>query len=143
MVVLTETGSWSGSGADTTDISYMDINYSGSHETRDYRFWEMKYNSTTPIFTSQYSIRIPAGNFNTSMNSTTRIQVSGSIPYEVNEAEYANLRTELTPGSFSPYFNQIQFYRTHHEEPVLVATLPRPVKKRDDIDLIVTFRVDH
>tara|TARA_Y100000593_G_C4317216_1_gene341559 strand:- start:4788 stop:5099 length:312 start_codon:yes stop_codon:yes gene_type:complete len=103
----------------------------------------MKFNSTTPIFTSQYSIRIPGGDFNTSTNYSTRIPVSGSIPSGSNEADYSNLRSELTGSGWSPYFTQILLYREMDEEPVMVANLPRAIQKRDDIDLIVTFRVDH
>tara|TARA_Y100000593_G_scaffold65045_1_gene119806 strand:+ start:3799 stop:4836 length:1038 start_codon:yes stop_codon:yes gene_type:complete len=158
IAVLTETGSWSGSAeptADTSkhDISYMDINKKdfselagGSHSdtlTRDYRFWDMKFNSTTPIFTSQYSIKIPAGDLNSSMNTTTRIQVSGSLPSGSREDYYANLRAELTGSNWHPYFTQVLLYNDMDEEPVMIANLPRPVQKRNDIDLIITFRVDH
>ena len=55
----------------------------------------------------------------------------------------ANIRNELTASGWSPYFNQIQLHRNQPEEPVLIANLPRAVKTRSDIDLIITFRVDH
>jgi hypothetical protein len=126
-----------------TDIRYTDINRSGSHSNRDYRYWSMKFQSTTPIFTSQYTIKIPAGEFNHTINSTTRIQISGSLPEGYNEPEYANLRSDLTGSKWSPYFTQIQLYRRQDEEPILVGSLPRPIKMRDDVDLIITFRVDH
>jgi len=148
IAVLTETGSWSGSAASHTDgIRYTDINYhhihNGSHSERDYRFWNMKFNSTTPIFTSQFSIKIPAGDFNRTMNQSVRIPVSGSIPSGSNVQDYANMHAYLTGSDWKPYFTQIQLYRSVHEEPVLIANLPRAVQKRSDCDIIVTFRVDH
>ena len=144
IAVLTETGSWSGSKGQPTDVSYMDINFSGSHGTREYKFWDMKFNTTTPIYSTQYSIKINSGEFNKTMNYSTVPHFSGSVlPSGSNVTYYTNLKNELTTGSFSPYFNQIQLYRTHHEEPVLIANLPRSIQKRDDVDLIITFRVDH
>ena len=98
----------------------------------------------TPIFTYQYSIKINAGDFNRTMNSTTKpYGESEWTPSGSSLADVANMRTELTTGSWSPYFNQIQLYRNQLEEPLIIANLPRAVKMRDDIDLIITFRVDN
>ena len=77
------------------------------------------------------------------MNSTTRLPVSSSLPSGSNFADYINMRNELTGSGWSPYFNQIHLHRNQPEEPVIVANLPRAVKVRDDIDLIITFRLDH
>lgn len=138
VAVLTETASWSGS------VSYMDINNKDtSGVVNDYRYWDMKFNSTTPIFTTQYSIKIPAGQFNKTMNATTKLYGGGDyIPSGSSIAVVSNQRTELDTGSFSPYFTQIHLYRNQNEEPLLTANLPRAIKMRDDIDLIITFRVD-
>ena len=139
VAVLTETASWSGS------ISYMDINKTkASDVVNNYKYWDVKFNSTTPIFTTQYSIKIPAGQFNTTMNATTKTYGNGNfIPSGSSIAVVANQRTELDSGSFSPYFTQIQLYRNQNEEPLLTANVPRAIKMRDDVDLIITFRVDH
>ena len=53
------------------------------------------------------------------------------------------MRNELTGSGWSPYFNQIQIYELQDQEPLIIANLPRSVKMRDDIDLIITFRIDH
>ena len=140
MAILTETGSWSGS------VNYTDIGPEGSPRDtteKNYKFWELRFNTTTPIFTSQYSVKINAGDFNRAMNYTTRLPVSSSLPSGSNFANYINMRNELTASSWSPYFNQIHLYRSPHEEPLIHANLPRSIKMRDDIDLIITFRVDH
>ena len=140
VAVLTETGSWSGS------VDYIDIGGKESSATtaeKNYKFWELNFNSTTPIWTSQYSIKINAGDFNRAMNSTTRLPLSGSLPSGSTFADYINMRNELTGSGWSPYFNQIQLHRNQQEEPLITANLPRSIKMRDDIDLIITFKVDH
>ena len=103
----------------------------------------IKLNSTTPIFTSQYSVKINAGDFNRAMNPTTRIPISGSLQSGSNVADYINIKNELTASGWSPYFNQIHLYRNQHEESLILANLPRSIQMRDDIDLIITFKVDH
>ena len=138
VAVLTETASWSGS------VDYTDIGSKISHEEKNYDYWSMNFNSVTPIFTSQWSIKVTAGEFNRSMNASTKPYghaewtPSGSSIVDVN-----NTRTELLTGSFAPYITQIHLFRDQDEESVLVANLPRPIQVRDDIDLIITFRVDH
>ena len=108
MVVLTETASWSGS------VRYTDIGHNWSDQgvsnDRDYRHWNLKFNSTTPIFTYQFSVKIPAGEFNTTMNSTAKPYGEAEfLPSGSSIQDVANIRTELTTGSWSPYFTQIQF----------------------------------
>ena len=98
----------------------------------NYNFWDLKFNSTLPIYTSEYSLQIKGGEFNSTMNQSARIGGSGS-----------NLRPTLTASGWSPYFNQIHLYRNQHEESIILANLPRSIQMRDDIDLIITFRVDH
>jgi len=135
VVVLTETGSWSGS------VNYTDIGPEGSPRDtteKNYEFWELKFNTTTPIFTSQYSVKINAGDFNRTLNNSVRGDQTGS-----DVSKGINLRSELTGSGWSPYFNQIQLYRNQLEEPMIIANLPRSIKMRDDIDLIITFRMDH
>jgi len=132
VAILTETGSWSGS------VDYTDIGKTTATEHETYQYWELKLNSTTPIFTSQYSVKINAGDFNRTINNSVRGDQTGS-----DVSIGTNLKSELTGSGWSPYFNQIQLYRNQLEEPVIHANLPRNIKMRDDIDLIITFRVDH
>jgi len=58
-------------------------------------------------------------------------------------SEYKNLRNELTGSEWTPYITQVHLYRDKNEEPIFICSLPRAVRKRKDIDLIITFRVDH
>jgi hypothetical protein len=138
VVTLTETGSWSGS------VNYMDIGRTDDTTEQTYKYWTLMFDSMTPIFTSQYSVKIPAGEFNITMNSTTRPYGQAEfLPESASIQDVANMRTELTTGSFAPYFTQIHLYRNQTEEPVMIANLPRAIQMRSDIDIIVTFRLDH
>ena len=75
------------------------------------------------------------------MNATVRGVWTGSVGDEIDSQPF--LKNDLTASGWSPYFNQVQLFRNQLEEPVMIANLPRPIKMRDDIDLIITFRVDH
>ena len=78
------------------------------------------------------------------MNASTRIGVSGSVLPGTNIKRLANMRNELTGSEWSPYFNQIQLFRDDDgEAPLIIANLPRAVQIRDDVDLLITFRLDH
>ena len=138
MAVLTETASWSGS------VNYMDIGNIVPDKHKTYEYWTLKFNSTTPIFTSQYQVRINAGEFNATTNATIKPYNGGDyMPSGSSIDDIANMKSDLTGSSWSPYFTQIALYRNQTEEPVMHANLPRAVKTRSDIDLIITFRVDH
>lgn len=157
IATLTETASYTGSTAHSLDYTHLGgigphTGSTGANSGSHYKFWDVKFNSTTPIFTTQYSITIPASQFNTSLNPTTRLIISESnsgLPVGQEVGDYANLRNELTGSDstgtriWNPYFSQIQLYRSQNEEPVLIANVPRPIKKRRDVDLIITFRIDH
>jgi len=135
VVTLTETASWSGS------VNYTDIggkNEAAGDSNRDYKFWECRFNSTTPIFTTEYTVKVNSTEFNATINNTARGESSGS-----NTSDMLLLRNQLTGSDWLPYFNQIQLYRNEYEEPVIIANLPRSIQVRDDIDLIITFRIDH
>ena len=78
------------------------------------------------------------------MNSSTKPYGEAEfIPSGSSISTVANIRNELTGSDWSPYFNQIQLYELQDQEPLIIANLPRAVKMRDDIDLIITFRVDN
>ena len=123
----------------------MDIGQTSSIVDGDYRYWNMNFNSTTPFFVSQYSVKVNSSDFLSTMNASTKLYHGGDyIPSGSSLEDVANLKSDLTGSGWKPYFNQIQLFREDNgEEPLLIANLPRAVKMRDDIDLIITFRVDH
>tara|TARA_Y100000310_G_scaffold213220_1_gene214120 strand:- start:11 stop:946 length:936 start_codon:yes stop_codon:yes gene_type:complete len=125
VATLTETASWSGS------VNYTDIGRIDSTTEQTYKYWDLRFNSTLPIYTSEYSLQIKGGEFNSTMNETAI--GTGS----------ADLLTTLTSSGWSPYFNQVQLYDKQSNEPAIIANLPRAVKTRDDVDIIISFRMDH
>ena len=131
----------------TSDVRYVDIGRTDSHESQTYKFWSMDFNSVTPIYTSQYTIKIAADQFNNSINASTRkfyfASGSFSLPAGADITDYINLRNNLTGSGWSPYFTQINLFKNQEEEALITCNLPRAIKKRDDIDLIITFRMDH
>ena len=124
IAVLTETASWSGS------VNYINIGETTGSAEQTYKYWDLRFNSTLPIYTAEYSLQINAGEFNSTMNETS-IGTGSS-----------DLLPMLTSSGWSPYFNQLQLYDTQYNEPALIANLPRAVKTRDDVNIIITFRMD-
>jgi len=125
IATLTETASWSGS------ITYTDIGGNDVLE-RNYNFWNLNFNSTLPFYVSSYTLLIKPGHFNTSMNRSVR-----------DDSDESKLANNLSGSGWSPYYNQIHLHRKQNEEPCLIANLPRAIQTRDDIDIIITFRMDH
>ena len=136
VAVLTETASWSGS------VNYVDIGKKTTDGLDDYRYWHMDFNSTTPFYTTEYVVNIKSGQFDTTMNDSS--VGNGSVHGHVIPSIQQNqLIPMLTSSGWTPYFNQLQLYRHRDEEPALIANLPRAVKTTSEIDLIISFRMDH
>jgi len=119
IVVITETGSWSGS------VNYSDL---GTNYT-------VKLDSSNTITTHEYDITIQPNEYNHSTNYTLRSPISGSLqlttPY---------LSREFTGSNFSPYITSIKLYQNGiYDQPVIEATLPRPIKKSKKI--ATTFKL--
>ena len=126
MVVLTETGSWSGS------VKYSDLvdNYN------------LEFNSHNTITTYEYNLVLRPNEYNNSTNYSLRAPLSGSNPsYTVLSTQY--LATDYTSSNFQPYITTINLYQAgNYNEPVIQATLPRPIRKSDKINLAFKIRLD-
>jgi len=92
IVTITETGSWSGSGAESNDIMYTDVS------TDDFI---IKFNATHPIYTNQIVAKIDKNEFNLSTNPTL---FSGSKTHTL----ISNISSSL--GHWAPYATNIAFY---------------------------------
>ena len=118
LVVITETGSWSGS------VNYSDLgtNYS------------LKFDSFNSITTYEYSLNLLPQDYNFSTNYTLRSPVSGSgKPLELSSYLLAS---EFTSSDWQPYITTINLYdRGNYEEPIIQAKLPRPIRKSDKINM--------
>ena len=96
-------------------------------EEQTYKYWDLRINSTLPIYTSEYSIRVNSGDFNSTMNSTALGNSSGS-----NLLPMANLNAMLTGSGWSPYFNQIQLFENQIDEKVLFSQFLANVYEETD-----------
>ena len=125
LVVITETGSWSGS------VNYSDLgtNYS------------LKFDSFNSITTYEYSLNLLPQDYNFSTNYTLRAPLSSSVPNHLTlSTRY--LAREFT-GSFQPYITTINLYQDgDYDTPVIQAKLPKPIRKSDKINTRFKIKLD-
>jgi hypothetical protein len=132
LVVITETGSWSGS------VNYSDIGE--NHNT--------EFESTETIHTHQYSVTTNPNEFDYSMNYTLRcLPTTSEATYEeaTGSAIIANpyLCAEFTSSDWQPYVTAIALYNENEfNEPVIVAHLPRPIMKSKKVAITYKIRLD-
>ena len=133
LVVLTETGSWSGS------INYSDITSKDGYS--------LNFESTHTIYTNEYSIVIKPNEFNHSMNYTLRCFPSGSgyaLPHDSGSfMSNQYLCAEFTGSEFQPYITTVHLYhRNNLLSPVVSARLPKPIRVSDKITQIIKLKLD-
>ena len=134
VAVITETGSWSGS------VKYSDIT-KGTNFT-------LQFDSTDTITTHEYSVTLNPSEFNKSMNYTLRMPLSGTFA-NVNELTASSvlgnpyLAQEFTGSDFTPYITTINLYnRDDNDTPVMVAKLPKPIRKSNKIATTFKIKLD-
>ena len=116
IAVITETGSWSGS----VDYSSLSTNYKLKFESQ-HMITSHEFNLTT-----NYSIRSPL--------SGSKEGFSLSTPY---------IASTFTGSEFQPYITQINLWQKGvYDSPVIQATLPKPIRKTDKINLSFKIRLD-
>lgn len=125
LAVITETGSWSGS----VNYSTLGTNYN------------LKFDSFNTITTHEYNVTILPNEYNHSMNYTMREPLSGSG--ETLSLSTSTLGLEFTSSNFQPYITTINLYQGGNlDEPVIQATLPRPIRKSDKINTRFKIKLD-
>ena len=125
LAVITETGSWSGS------VNYSDLatNYT------------VKLDSSNIITTYNYDITINPNEYNLSTNYSLRAPL-------INDSEPLSLSTrflkaQFTSSDFSPYITSIKLYQDGvYDEPVIEATLPKPIRKSKQIATTFKIKLD-
>ena len=133
LVVITETGSWSGS------VLYPHI-ASASNFT-------LEFDSFNTRYTHEYSVTLNPNEFNHSCNYTLRMPLSGSYN-TIDEFTGSLLNTpylaqEFTGSTFSPYITEINMYNSNDLiTPVIKAKLPRPIRKSKKISTTFKIRLD-
>ncbi len=145
IVTITDTGSYSSS------INYTDVT------TGKYT---LEFKSTQTISTHEYTVVVKPHEFNYTMNPTVRGFASGSTHNNLFLSPW--IKPRFTASGWSAYARQVQLYSEHDYvlgvagetsytginqsvrlyEPVIVASLPRSIKMRDDMSMIFKIRVD-
>ena len=122
VVVLSETGSWSGS------VNYTDIS------TQNY---SVKFQSTHTLYIQEYDITVRGSDLNGSNNPTAK---SGSTNPSIS-TDYGQLDSQLTSSGWSPYITTVGLYNDDND--LLVAgRISQPIKKIDWADLTFKLRFD-
>ena len=125
LAVITETGSWSGS----VDYSDLATNYT------------LKFDSYHTITTHEYNVTLLPQDYNLTMNYSIRNVLSGSS--EPLTLGTSTLASPFTGSDFQPYITEIKLYQEgDYDTPVIIATLPRPVKKSDKINTRFKIKLD-
>ena len=125
LVLISETGSWSGS------VKYSDLatNY------------DLKFDSFNTITTHEYSVKLLPQQYNYSTNYTLRETLSGSNSYVKYSTPYLN--SNFTGSNFQPYITTINLYqKDDYDTPMIQATLPRPIRKSDKINMKFKIKLD-
>ena len=94
-----------------------------------------------------YSVTLRPHEFNKSMNYTLRMPLSGTFTNltELTSSIIANpyLASEFTGSEFTPYITRINLYnRGDDDTPVIVAKLPKAVRKSNKISTTFKIRID-
>jgi len=125
LAVITETGSWSGS----VDYSDLATNFT------------LKFDSENTIITREYNVSLLPQDYNLTTNYSIRNVLSGSL--KPLTLATSTLASTFTGSDFQPYITTINLYQKNdYDTPVIQATLPRPIRKSDKINLRFKIKLD-
>jgi len=131
IAIITETGSWSGS------VNYSDLatNFTLNMDSHD------------TMYTHEYEVTMKPKEFNQTMNYTVRMPLSGTFPtlndFTASLLSNEYIATTFTGSDFQPYITNIHLYqKDDYETPVLTATLVKPIRKSDKIDMVFKIKLD-
>ena len=125
MVVITETGSWSGS----VDYSDLATNFN------------LKFKSHDTITTHEYGVNLLPQDYNLTMNYSIRNVLSTDS--EALKLSTPWIASTFTSSNFQPYITTINLYQDgDYDTPVIQATLPRPIRKSDKINMRFKIKLD-
>ena len=125
LAVITETGSWSGS------VNYSNL---GTNFT-------LSFDSQHTITTYEYNVTLLPNEFNDTTNYSVRNVLSTDT--EPLTLSTSTLASTFTGSDFQPYITTINLFQAGDiEEPVIQATLPRPIKKSDKINTRFKIKLD-
>ena len=132
MVVLTETGSWSGS------VNYTDI-ATGEHS--------VEFKSQHTIYTNEYTVIVNPEEYNHSINYSLRCFPNNSaLSMPQDSASILSnpyMCDDFTGSLWNPYVTEIHLYKEgEFEEPIITGKLPKPVMISPNVTTVFKLRLD-
>ena len=125
LAVITETGSWSGS------INYSDL---GTN-------FNLKFDSQQTVTIHEYNVTLLPQEYNHTMNYGIRNTLIGSTKQFSLSTPY--IASTFTGSDFQPYITTINLYQQgDYDTPVIQATLPKPIRKSDKINIRFKIKLD-
>ena len=126
LAVITETGAWSGS------INYSDF---GGNS------YNLKFDSHNTIATHEYNVTLLPQDYNLTMNYSIRnVLTTDTKPLTLATSTMAST---FTSSDFQPYITTINLYQDgDYDTPIIQATLPRPIRKSDKINMRFKIKLD-
>ena len=125
LAVITETGSWSGS------VKYSDLatNY------------KLAFDSFNTITTHEYNVNLTTQSYNLTTNYSIRNVLSTDT--EPVKLSTPFIGAEFTSSDFQPYITTINLYQNGvYDEPVIQATLPKPIRKSNKLSTTFKIKLD-
>ena len=129
MVVLKETGSWSGS------VSYLDL------AKDDYN---VNFKSDTTLYSTEYTIRIETDEFLHTQNPTSRAYISGSTTGSLLQSPYYNGSVSSSIKDGFTLISTIGLYDLEYSSrPLIIARLPRAIRRNTKVPITFKLKVDN
>ena len=125
LVVITETGSWSGS------VKYSDL---GTN-------YNLKFDSQNIINTHEYNVTLLPQDYNLTTNYSIRnVLTTDTEPLKLSTPFIGAV---FTSSNWQPYITKIKLYQDgDYDTPVIEAALPKPIRKSDKINTRFKIRLD-
>ena len=109
--------------------------------------YSLQFQATNTIFTHEYNVRIEPNEFNSTMNLSARAVFTDRTSGSADGSGTSHIQTplmwnDLTGSRWAPHATTIVFYDENHQEPVMIARYPQPIKMRKDVGLNFLVKLD-
>ena len=108
--------------------------------------WTASWKGTHTIYENEIMVRVPADQFNYTMNPTATYRPASSVNTTSNIEKYNGpgdlFKSMFTSSFVSPYITTVGLYNDKAQL-LAVGKLAQPVQKRDDIDMNIIVRWDY
>ena len=102
---------------------------------------EIFFDSFSTITTHEYNLNLLPQDYNLTTNYTIRNVLSGSSNPVTLSTPY--IASTFTGSEFQPYITTINLYKDGiFDEPIIQATLPKPIRVSDKINMRFKIKLD-